>query len=93
MNERIDYASAVTAFIAALIAGAVTLLRHQRAYSLMSVIAALLMSGLAGLGCWLACAALHLPEILTAICTGFAGHIGAELSRLIEQQGQSHAFH
>lgn len=86
MNERFDTAAAFTAFFAALIGGAISYLRHTRAYSLARALAALLMSGLAGLLCWFFCTALNLPGPIAAICTGFAGHMGAELTRVIEER-------
>lgn len=87
MNERFDTAAALAAFIAALIGGAVSYLRNTRAYSLARAIAALFMSGLAGLACWLACTFFSLPGPLAAVCTGLAGHMGAELTRVIETRG------
>lgn len=41
-------------------------------------------SGFAGLMCWLACLHFAVPDFLTAICTGLAGHMGAEFIKLME---------
>lgn len=84
MNERFDTAAAITAFMAALAGGAFSLFRNNNAESIAAVIAGLFMSGFAGLLCWLACNAINLSPPLTAICTGLAGHIGAELIKTID---------
>lgn len=42
------------------------------------------MSGFAGLMCWLGCLQFNVPAALTAICTGLAGHMGAEFIKIIE---------
>lgn len=42
------------------------------------------MSGFAGLLCWLGCLQFDVPAPLTAICTGLAGHMGAEFIKIIE---------
>lgn len=44
----------------------------------------MLMSGFAGLMCWLGCLQFEVPAPLTAICTGLAGHMGAEFIKIIE---------
>jgi hypothetical protein len=43
------------------------------------------MSGFAGLMCWLSCVQLNAPGPLTAICTGLAGHMGAEFIHIAEK--------
>ena len=42
------------------------------------------MSGFAGLMCWLGCVYFNVPGAIAAICTGLAGHMGAEFIKLIE---------
>lgn len=47
------------------------------------------MSGFAGLLCWLGCLQFDVPAPLTAICTGLAGHMGAEFVKIIEARFES----
>lgn len=84
MNERIDTTAAVTAFTAAFIGGAVSYAKNNRPFSWLRITANLFMSGFAGLLCWHACDSLNLHGPITAICTGLAGHIGAEITQTIE---------
>ncbi|HEO0817053.1 TPA: phage holin family protein [Acinetobacter baumannii] len=44
------------------------------------------MSGFAGLLCWLGCMQIGAPGYLTAICTGLAGHMGAEFIRILQKR-------
>lgn len=53
-------------------------------HSLISIVMHMSMSGFAGLMCWLGCIQFDVPGPLTAICTGLAGHMGAEFIKIIE---------
>jgi hypothetical protein len=53
-------------------------------HSLLSIVMHMSMSGFAGLMCWLGCVQFDVPAPLTAICTGLAGHAGAEFIKTIE---------
>lgn len=44
------------------------------------------MSGFAGLLCGLGCAHFGVGAPLTAICTGLAGHMGAEFIKILEDR-------
>lgn len=53
-------------------------------HSWISIVMHMSMSGFAGLMCWLGCVQFEVPGALTAICTGLAGHMGAEFIKIIE---------
>lgn len=57
-------------------------LGHEHSWT--SVTMHMAMSGFAGLMCWLGCLQFNVPPPLTAICTGLAGHMGAEFIKIIE---------
>ena len=58
-------------------------------HSWISLFMHMAMSGFAGLMCWLGCLQFDAPGPLTAICTGLAGHMGAEFIRIIEEKFES----
>jgi hypothetical protein len=53
-------------------------------HSWLSIVMHMGMSGFAGFMCWLGCVQFAVPAPLTAICTGLAGHAGAEFVKTIE---------
>lgn len=53
-------------------------------HSWTSIVMHMASSGFAGLMCWLGCIQFEVPGPLTAICTGLAGHMGAEFIKIIE---------
>lgn len=53
-------------------------------HSWTSIVMHMLSSGFAGLMCWLGCIQFEVPGPLTAICTGLAGHMGAEFIKILE---------
>jgi len=85
--SQLDPAHVWLAIITALWGGVVSYFRriqlgmkHSWASSLMHMAS----SSFAGLMCWLACLQFDVPAALTAICTGLAGHMGAEFIKIIE---------
>ena len=58
-------------------------------HSWIAVLMHMSMSGFAGLMCWLGCLQFEAPLPLTAICTGLAGHMGAEFIKIIEAKFDS----
>ena len=75
------------AAITALWGGLVSYFRRVQSgmpHSWVSVFMHMSMSGFAGLLCWLGCLQFDVPGPLTAICTGLAGHMGAEFIKIIE---------
>jgi hypothetical protein len=58
-------------------------------FSWTSIVMHMSMSGFAGLMCWLACAHFETPTSMTAICTGLAGHMGAEFIKILEDRFES----
>ena len=54
--------------------------------SWVSIFAHMAVSGFAGLMCWLGCVQFDVPGPLTAICTGLAGHLGAEFIKILEKK-------
>lgn len=53
-------------------------------HSWISIAMHMTSSGFAGLLCWLGCVQFDVPAALTAICTGLAGHMGAEFIKILE---------
>ena len=75
------------AAITALWGGLVSYFRRVQSgmpHSWVSVFMHMSMSGFAGLLCWLGCLQFDVPGPLTAICTGLAGHMGAEFIKIVE---------
>lgn len=75
------------ATVTALWGGVVSYIRRVQAgepHSWASAIMHMAMSGFAGLICWLGCLQFDVPAPMTAICTGLAGHMGAEFIRIME---------
>lgn len=58
-------------------------------HSWLSIAMHMTSSGFAGLLCWLGCVQFEVPATLTAICTGLAGHMGAEFIKIIEAKFES----
>lgn len=58
-------------------------------HSWASIVMHMASSGFAGLMCWLGCIQFEVPGPLTAICTGLAGHMGAEFIKIIEARFES----
>lgn len=80
------------AAMTALWGGVVSYFRRVQAghpHSWTSAFMHLSTSGFAGLMCWLACVHFAVPEFLTAICTGLAGHMGAEFIKLMEGRAKA----
>lgn len=61
-------------------------------HSWISIVMHMSMSGFAGLMCWLGCLQFEVPGPLTAICTGLAGHMGAEFIKIIEARFESKLY-
>lgn len=82
----------VTTLIAALTAflgGLVSYLRSVVAgseHSFMRAFVHMTTSGFSGLMCWLGCVQFEVPPAMTAICTGLAGHMGAEFIKIVEER-------
>ncbi len=57
-------------------------------FSWLSIGMHLSMSGFAGLMCGLGCMHFNVAAPLTAICTGLAGHMGAEFIKIMEARFQ-----
>lgn len=55
-------------------------------HSWLSITMHMASSGFAGLMCWLGCVQFDVPPALTAICTGLAGHMGAEFIKILEKR-------
>lgn len=92
MPERLlttsgDWIVALAAAVTALWGGIVSYSRRVQAgehHTWVSALMHLSMSGFAGLLCWLGCVQFNVPGPITAICTGLAGHMGAEFIRILE---------
>jgi len=80
MNERIDTTAAIVAFFVAIISGAIS---SFKAHTVVHALLCLIVSGVSGLLCWLGCTQFNIPGPISAVCTGLAGHIGAEITRFI----------
>lgn len=84
---QIEWIHLWLAALTALWGGLVSYFRRVQSgmpHSWVSVIMHMSMSGFAGLLCWLACLQFNVPAPLTAICTGLAGHMGAEFIKILE---------
>ena len=84
---QIEWFHAWLAAITALWGGMVGYFRRVQSGEAFSVLSALMhmsMSGFAGLMCWLGCVQFEVPGPITAICTGLAGHMGAEFIKILE---------
>jgi hypothetical protein len=84
---QLEWTHVWLAAITALWGGLVSYFRRVQAgleHSWLSVCMHMSMSGFAGLLCWLGCLQFDVPAPLTAICTGLAGHMGAEFIKIIE---------
>lgn len=91
MNQLND--SAVwLALLTALWGGLVSYFRRVQQgakHSWLSIAMHMTSSGFAGLLCWLGCIQFDVPAALTAICTGLAGHMGAEFIKILETRFDS----
>ena len=65
------------------------IIQQGMSHSWVSIVMHMSMSGFAGLMCWLGCLQFEVPAPLTAICTGLAGHMGAEFIKIIESRFES----
>ena len=91
-NSDIQWNHVWLAILTALWGGLVSYFsRIQRgaSHSWASVTMHMTMSGFAGLMCWLGCLQFDVPAPLTAICTGLAGHMGAEFVKILEAKFQA----
>lgn len=85
--SQLEWTHVWLAAITALWGGLVSYFRRVQAGHLHSWVSAFVhmaSSGFAGLMCWLGCLQFEVPAPLTAICTGLAGHMGAEFIKIIE---------
>lgn len=85
--NQLEWMHVWLAAITALWGGLVSYFRRVQSgmkHSWISVFMHMSMSGFAGLLCWLGCLQFEVPGPLTAICTGLAGHMGAEFIKIIE---------
>lgn len=87
MLNQLEWMHVWLAAVTALWGGLVSYFRRVQSgmkHSWVSVFMHMSMSGFAGLLCWLGCLQFEVPGPLTAICTGLAGHMGAEFIKIIE---------
>lgn len=87
--SQLDWFHVWLAITTALWGGAVSYIRRLQSglsYTLASIASHLAVSGFAGLMCWLLCLQFDVPAPMTAICTGLAGHMGAEFIKIIEMR-------
>jgi len=87
--DQIQWTEAWLAALSALWGGLVSYfmrLQSGQPHSLFSVLMHLSMSGFAGLMCWLGCMQFGASVPVTAICTGLAGHMGAEFIKILEHK-------
>lgn len=87
--ENFEWTHVWLAWLTALWGGVVSYLRHIQVghqFSWASATMHMMMSGFAGLLCWLGCVQFEIPGALTAICTGLAGHMGAEFIKIVEMR-------
>ena len=85
--NQLEWIHVWLAAVTALWGGLVSYFRRVQSgmkHSWISVFMHMSMSGFAGLLCWLGCLQFEVPGPLTAICTGLAGHMGAEFIKIIE---------
>lgn len=85
--NQLEWMHVWLAAVTALWGGLVSYFRRVQSgmkHSWISVLMHMSMSGFAGLLCWLGCLQFEVPGPLTAICTGLAGHMGAEFIKIIE---------
>lgn len=85
--SQLEWTHVWLAAITALWGGLVSYFRRVQSgmqHSWLSVFMHMSMSGFAGLLCWLGCVQFDVPGPLTAICTGLAGHMGAEFIKILE---------
>lgn len=85
--SQFEWSHVWLAALTALWGGLVSYFRRVQAghsHSWASVTMHMASSGFAGLMCWLGCLQFEVPGPLTAICTGLAGHMGAEFVKIIE---------
>jgi len=53
-------------------------------FNLMEIFGELIVSGFAGVLTFFVCAATHTPEVVTAVCVGISGHMGARIITTFE---------
>jgi hypothetical protein len=89
--EQIQWTQAWLAALSALWGGVVSYfmrIQSGQPHSLFIICMHLSMSGFAGLMCWLGCVQFGASVPITAICTGLAGHMGAEFIKILELKFQ-----
>lgn len=87
--SQLEWTHIWLAALTALWGGLVSYFRRVQggmAHSWISITSHMAMSGFAGLMCWLGCIQFDAPAPLTAICTGLAGHMGAEFVKILEDK-------
>lgn len=87
--NQLEWTHVWLAAITALWGGLVSYFRRMQSgmpHSMKSILMHMSMSGFAGLLCWLGCVHFDVPAPLTAICTGLAGHMGAEFIKIVEDR-------
>lgn len=87
MLDQIQWFHAWLAAITAMWGGLVSYFRRIQTgekHSWWGAIMHMSMSCFAGLMCWLGCVYFDIPGPITAMCTGLAGHMGAEFIKIIE---------
>ena len=87
--NQIEWIHVLLAAITAMWGGLVSYFRRVQTghkHSWGSVAMHMASSGFAGLLCWLGCVQFSVPPPLTAICTGLAGHMGAEFIKICESR-------
>lgn len=85
--SQLEWTHVWLAALTALWGGLISYFRHIQAgyrHTILSAIVHMTSSAFAGLMCWLICLQFGAPPALTAICTGLAGHMGAEFIKIIE---------
>jgi hypothetical protein len=81
--------------VTAMWGGAVSYFRRiqdGQSHSWFSAFIHMATSGFAGLMCWLGCIQFDAPLPITAMCTGLAGHMGAEFVRIVETRFRAEAL-
>ena len=86
MKEPIDTTAAIAAFFIAIIGGAISSIK---AHTIIHALLCLFVSGVSGLLCWYACTQFALIGPIAAVLTGLAGHIGAEITRIINKEASN----
>lgn len=84
-----DYLVALLAMFAAIWGGLVSYFRRIQSgdqHSRLAAVAHIATSGFAGFIAWLGCVGAEVPAPFTGVICGLAGHMGAELIRLLDHR-------